>query len=83
MFRRMILELTIWWIAGGFIYLGCLSAIIWNIEFHVAFGLSLGLLFGWIILWATCTYVYVQLALEREKNWWSQARGRMFTSINF
>ncbi|KAH8883138.1 hypothetical protein GQ53DRAFT_732639 [Thozetella sp. PMI_491] len=84
MFRRMILELTIWWIVGGTIYIGCLSAIIWNVEFSVAFGLTLGLLFGWIILWAICTYIYVQLALEREKNWWNKERTKQASSaINF
>lgn len=74
MFRKMIFELTIWWFAGIIVYIGCLSAVIWNNPFHIAFGLSLGLLFAWIIFWAICTYVYVQLALEREREWWMQRK---------
>lgn len=70
MFRRMFMELTMWWFAGFMVYLGCLSAVIFNNPFHIAFGLSLGLLFSWIILWSICTYVFIQLALEREREWW-------------
>ncbi|KAI3392337.1 hypothetical protein diail_5850 [Diaporthe ilicicola] len=70
MFQKMIFELTVWWCSGIFVYIGCLSAIIWNTEFEVAFGLSLGLLFSFIISWAIMTYIYIQVALERERNWW-------------
>lgn len=70
MFRKMIFEITVWWCSGFMVYLGCLSAVIWANPFHVAFGLSLGVLFGFIITWAVCTYIYVQLALEREREWW-------------
>lgn len=74
MFRKMILEITLWWVAGIMVYIGCLSAVIWRNPFHVAFGLSLGLLFMFIILWAICTYVYIQLALERERIWWTRRK---------
>lgn len=70
MFQKMLFELTVWWISGFIVYLGCLSAVIWKNPFHIAFGLSLGLLFAFIITWAICTYIYVQLALEREREWW-------------
>lgn len=71
MFQKMILECTLHWFAGIMLYLGTLSAVIWNTPFDVAFGLCLGLLFGWIITWAVLTYIFVQLALAREKAWWS------------
>lgn len=70
MFRKMILEITVWWCAGIMVYIGCLSAVIFRNPFHIAFGVSLGLLFAFIIIWSICTYVYVQLALERERVWW-------------
>lgn len=76
MFQKMIFELTVWWCAGFMVYLGCLSAVIFNNPFHIAFGLSLGLLFAWIITWAVCTYVYVQLALEREREWWLRKKSQ-------
>lgn len=70
MFQKMIFELTVWWCSGIIVYIGCLSAIIWNTAFEVAFGLSLGLLFSFIISWSIMSYIYIQIALERERKWW-------------
>jgi hypothetical protein len=33
-FRRMFLILNLWWVFGVLVYLGCVSAIIWTLEFH-------------------------------------------------
>jgi hypothetical protein len=66
-FRRMFVGLTLWWAFGVCIYLGCLSAVIWTLEFHYAFGLSLGILFTYIITWATVSYYWVQIAMNRER----------------
>lgn len=66
-FRRMFYVLTIWWIFGVCFYLGCLSAIVWTLEFHYAFGLSLGVLFAWIIIWAVISYCWSQREMAREK----------------
>jgi hypothetical protein len=66
-FRHMFLGLTLWWFCGVCVYLGCLSAIIWTLEFHYAFGLSLGVLFAYIIIWATVSYFWVQIEIDRER----------------
>lgn len=66
-FRRMLLGLTIWWIFGVCVYLGCLSAIVWTLEFHYAFGLSLGVLFAYILIWAAVSYIWLQIEMERER----------------
>jgi hypothetical protein len=66
-FRRMFLYLTLWWASGVLIYLGCLSAIIWTLPFHYAFGLSLGVLFGYIIIWAIVSYLWVNIEMNRQK----------------
>ncbi|KAM0723677.1 hypothetical protein Q7P37_000665 [Cladosporium fusiforme] len=66
-FRQMFVWLTLWWELGVLIYIGCLSAIIWNVEFHIAFGLSFGLLFSWIIMWAFCSWLYVQWEMNRQR----------------
>jgi len=66
-FRRMFLGLTLWWLSGVCIYLGCLSAIIWTLEFHYAFGLSLGLLFSYIIVWAAVSYYWVKMEMNQER----------------
>lgn len=66
-FRRLFVELTIWWIFGVLVYIGCLSAVIWNLAFHYAFGLSLGVLFAYIIVWALVSYYWVQIAMNRQR----------------
>ena len=66
-FRRMFTVLTIWWIFGVCVYLGCLSAVIWTLEFHYAFGLSLGVLFAYIIIWATISFWWVQMKMTQER----------------
>ncbi|GIJ92118.1 hypothetical protein Asppvi_011094 [Aspergillus pseudoviridinutans] len=66
-FRRMFLSLTVWWICGVCVYLGCLSAIIWTLEFHYAFGLSLGVLFAYIIIWAAGSYLWLRIEMDRER----------------
>ena len=65
-FRRMMFNLTLWWFLGICIYLGCLSSIIWLSAFHVAFRLSFGILFAWIIIWITLSCVYVKFEIERQ-----------------
>jgi hypothetical protein len=66
-FRRMFLYLTIWWVFGVLVYLGCLSAIIWTLPFHYAFGSSLGVLFSYIIIWAIVSYLWVNIEMDRQK----------------
>ncbi|KAJ5195499.1 uncharacterized protein N7498_008937 [Penicillium cinerascens] len=66
-FRHMFFLLTLWWIFGVCVYLGCLSAVIWTLEFHFAFGLSLGILFCYIIIWALISYSWLQAAMNRER----------------
>lgn len=58
-FRRMFVMLTIWWIIGVCVYITCLSAVVWCVEFHYAFGLSLGILFAYIATWAGTSYAFV------------------------
>lgn len=65
-FRRMFLYLTIWWIIGVCVYEGCVSAVIWTCEFHIAFGLSLGVLFSYIAIWAGTSALYVKWEIARE-----------------
>lgn len=66
MFRRFFFNLTLWWTLGVCVYIGCVSAVIWTLEFHYAFGLSLGLLFSYIAVWAVVTFVWVKIEMRRE-----------------
>ncbi|KAL0939945.1 uncharacterized protein CTRU02_206555 [Colletotrichum truncatum] len=72
MFRKMILELTLFWIGGCTCYLGYTAAIIWDLEFERAFGTSLGVLFGWIIVWGVTARFWIDWAIKREKKWWKE-----------
>lgn len=58
MFRQFFLCLTMWWILGVLVYIGSVSAIIFTLEFHYAFGLSLGVLFSYISIWAVVTAIW-------------------------
>lgn len=66
MFRRFFFNLTLWWTLGVCVYIGCVSAVIWTLDFHYAFGLSLGVLFGYIAVWAAVTFVWVNIEMKRE-----------------
>ena len=66
-FRRMFIYLTLWWELGVCVYIGCLSAVIWTLEFHYAFGLTLGILFAYIALWAAGSYLYVTIEMKRQE----------------
>jgi uncharacterized membrane protein YccC len=71
----MFLFLTVWWILGISVYLGCLSAIIWTLEFHFAFGLSLGTLFAYIIVWALTSYFWIQVEMKRQQKAYERSCG--------
>lgn len=66
-FRQMFVMLTLWWELGVATYIGCVSAVIWTLPFHIAFGLSLGLLFSYIATWAAGSYLYVNWEMDRQR----------------
>ncbi|KAF1982811.1 hypothetical protein K402DRAFT_303145, partial [Aulographum hederae CBS 113979] len=66
MFRAFFFKLTLWWILGVCVYAGCVSAVIWTLEFHYAFGLSLGVLFAYIVIWAAVSAVWTKWEIKRE-----------------
>jgi hypothetical protein len=66
-FRSMMFHLTLWWLLGVSFYLGVVSSVIWVLDFHYAFGLSLGVLFGWILIWVALSYVYFQFSVKRRE----------------
>lgn len=66
MFRNFFLYLTLWWILGVCVYEGAVSAVIWTLPFHIAFGLSFGILFSYIACWAVVTYFWTVWEIKRE-----------------
>ena len=74
MFRRFFVDLTLWWLLGVCLYIGCVSAVIWTLPFHYAFGLSLGVLFSYIVVWAAVTYVWTTIEMKREHRAYEEGR---------
>jgi hypothetical protein len=72
-FRAMIWEVNMWWTVGGVLFIGGLAAITWAVAFPIAYGVSLGLLFVWIIIWSVVTLWWVKRALRMERAWFLQA----------
>ena len=66
MFRRFLFNLTLWWALGVCTFIGCVSAVIWTLDFHFAFGTSLGVLFSYIAIWASVSYIWTGIEMERE-----------------
>lgn len=66
LFRRFLYNLTLWWALGVCVYIGSVSAVIWTLDFHHAFGLSLGVLFSYIAIWAVVTYLWTGMEMQRE-----------------
>jgi len=76
-FRRMFVWLTLWWELGVLTYIGCLSAVIWTLEFHIAFGLSLGVLFSYIAVWAGTSYLYVHFEMDRQRKAYEEGKSNV------
>jgi hypothetical protein len=74
-FRRLIWDVNLWWIAGGVVFTGSLAGITWGCSFNVAYGLSFGVLFVWIGIWALGTWWWVGGELRRECEWFARRAG--------
>jgi len=71
-FRRLIRDVNMWWIVGGVVFTGALAGITWRLPFEVAYGLSFGVLFLWIGIWALGTWLWVRRELRRERDWFAR-----------
>ena len=40
---------------------------VWTLDFHYAFGASLGVLFTYIIIWAATSHFWVKIDMERQR----------------
>jgi hypothetical protein len=70
--RRLIWDINLWWTIGGLIFIGALAAMTWALDFNVAYGLSFGMLFIWIGLWALGSWLWVKRGLRAERRWFSK-----------
>ncbi len=71
-FRQVIWDINLWWTIGGVIFIGALSDMTWGLDFDLAYGLSFGLLFVWIGIWALGSWLWVIRGLRKERQWYSR-----------
>jgi hypothetical protein len=71
-FRRLIWDINLWWTVGGVVFIAALAGITWGMDFSVAYGLSFGMLFIWIGIWALGSLLWVQRGLRREREWFAR-----------
>ena len=71
-FRRMIWDVNLWWAIGGVIFIGALAGVTWGCDFDTAYGLSFGVLFIWIGVWALVTWLWVKRKLRIEREWFAK-----------
>jgi hypothetical protein len=76
-FRRLIWDVNMWWTVGGVVFTGALAGITWGLDFNVAYGLSFGILFLWIGIWAGLTWLWVRRELGRELVWFARTGARI------
>ncbi|CZR56319.1 uncharacterized protein PAC_06207 [Phialocephala subalpina] len=74
-FRRLIWDINLWWTIGGVVFIGALAGMTWGLDFDTAYGLSFGLLFVWIGLWALGSRLWVIRALPKEREWFARTEG--------
>lgn len=71
-FRTLIWEVNLWWTVGGVVFTGALAGITWGCDFNTAYGLSFGVLFIWIGVWAAVTWGWVRWRLKKEREWFAR-----------
>jgi hypothetical protein len=71
-FRRMIWDVNLWWTIGGVIFIAALAGVTWGCDFDTAYGLSFGVLFIWIGVWALVTWLWVNRNLRVEREWFAR-----------
>jgi hypothetical protein len=71
-FRRLLWDLNMWWMVGGAVFTSALAGITWGLSFEIAYGLSFGVLFLWIGIWALGTWWWVRRELWREREWFAR-----------
>ncbi|GAA5998030.1 hypothetical protein JCM5350_005351 [Sporobolomyces pararoseus] len=77
LFRKLCWEQTLFWSIASFIFGGIQAAIIWApTPLDVAYGLVLGMLFAWMLVFGVISYLLVHASLRRELKWWKEKYGK-------
>ncbi|KAF9522578.1 hypothetical protein CPB83DRAFT_864229 [Crepidotus variabilis] len=68
-FRRLMMNLTIYWVISSAVYCGATAAVTWTTPFRFAFGYTLGQLFIWGALSAVGCKLLARKGLRDERKW--------------
>jgi len=80
-FRALMYQLTVFWSAGCFLFVGLTAAVTFTTSLDFAFAYVLVQIFVWGGLWFFLTWMYAKYSLDREYAWWKKNRGSRATSL--
>ncbi|OCK75858.1 hypothetical protein K432DRAFT_385893 [Lepidopterella palustris CBS 459.81] len=81
-FRKLIWEMNLWWILGCGVFMGALAGVTWGVEFAIAYGVSLALIFIWIGVWALLSWGWVRWRLRLEREWFLERASKKYRTGN-
>lgn len=67
--------LTVFWVVGCLAYIGFTAAVTFTTPVDFAYAFTLGQLFVWGAIWYAATWIWVRIALKREKKWFAAQAG--------
>jgi len=75
-FRQMLHRLTLFWAFGALAIATVTTALIFTVNRNVAYVLGWTVPFGWALVWAGLTTLYVQKNLKKERKVWAEERAK-------
>jgi hypothetical protein len=66
-FRRLLYEMTLYWAIGGLIFVGVSAALTFTTSLNIAFGVTLGWIPVWAVLWSIVARFWIGHRLKQEK----------------
>jgi len=75
-FRQMLHRLTLFWAFGSVAIAIVTTVLIFTMQKNVAYVLGWTLPFGWALVWAVLTTLYVRKSLKKEHQVWAEERAK-------
>lgn len=66
-FRRLVYEMTLYWAVGGLIFVGVSAVLTFTTALNIAFGVTLGWIPVWALLWFTVARFWIGHRLNQEE----------------
>jgi len=75
-FRRLMYQLTVFWIVGSLVYVGITAAVTFTAPLDVAYVVTLSMLYVWGAVWWLITWEWCRFTLKREREWFAEHGGK-------